>query len=57
MDMDLTGIKNQNEYYTNHYFTSIFKENAEDTISSWRQRAKEEEIALPWHSIRDTRRQ
>ena len=57
MDMDLTGIKNQNEYYTNHYFTSIFKENAEDTISSWRQRAKEEEISLPWHSFRDTRRQ
>lgn len=57
MDMDLTGIKNQNEYYTNHYFSSIFKENAEDTISSWRQRAKEDEITLPWHSFRDTRRQ
>ncbi|MBO5597048.1 MAG: N-6 DNA methylase [Oribacterium sp.] len=55
--MDLTGIKNQNEYYTNHYFTSIFKENAEDTISSWRQRAREDEIMLPWHSFRDTRRQ
>lgn len=57
MDMDLTGIKNQNEYYTNHYFTSIFKENAEDTISAWRKRAKEEDTMLPWHKFRDTRRQ
>ena len=28
MSMDLTGITNQNEYYTNHYFSSIFEENA-----------------------------
>ncbi len=57
MDMDLTGIKNVNEYYTNHYFTSIFKDNADDTISAWRQRSKEEETVLPWNRFRDTRRQ
>lgn len=55
--MDLTGIKNQNEYYTNHYFTSIFKENAEDTISFWKNRAKDEECSLPWNDFRDTSRQ
>lgn len=57
MEMDLAGIKNQNEYYTNHYFTSIFKENAEDTISAWKDKSKEEGISLPWNDFRDTSRQ
>ncbi len=57
MEMDLVGIKNQNEYYTNHYFASIFKDNAEDTIKSWKMREKEEEIQLPWKRLRDISRQ
>ena len=57
MEMDLVGIKNQNEYYTNHYFTSIFKDNADETISAWKAREKEEGITLPWHQFRDTSRQ
>ena len=57
MDMNLIGIKNQNEYYTNHYFTSIFKDNAEDTIKSWKVREKEDEIQLPWRKLRDISRQ
>lgn len=55
--MDLVGIKNQNEYYTNHYFTSIFEDNAEDTIKGWKTREKEEEIQLPWKRLRDISRQ
>lgn len=27
MSMDLTGITNKNEYYTNHYFSTVFEEN------------------------------
>lgn len=57
MEMNLVGIKNQNEYYTNHYFTSIFKDNAEDTIKRWKDREKEENIQLPWKKLRDTSRQ
>ena len=57
MEMDLVGIKNQNEYYTNHYFTSIFKDNAENTIKEWKAREKEEEIQLPWKRLRDIFRQ
>ena len=38
MEMILTGIENKNEYYTNHYFTSIFQENAEDTIKNWKEK-------------------
>ena len=53
MVMDLTGINNQNEYYTNHYFTSIFQENVEDTINGWKDRKKDEGIDLPWAVFRN----
>ena len=58
MSMDLTGITNQNEYYTNHYFSSIFEENAAETISAWRAEAKEsEEVRTPWALLRECTKQ
>lgn len=54
MAMDLHGILNQNEYYTNHYFTTIFEENAADTILNWRQASKDSGEATPWAAFRDT---
>ena len=58
MSMDLTGITNQNEYYTNHYLSSIFEENASDTISKWRAEAKDNEnVRTPWARLRDAARQ
>lgn len=54
MAMDLRGINNYNEYYTNHYFSSVFEENASETISAWRAAAKdEEETRTPWSLLRD----
>ena len=54
MSMDLTGITNQNEYYTNHYFSSIFEENASDTISGWREEARNnQEVRTPWAMLRE----
>lgn len=58
MSMDLTGITNQNEYYTNHYLSSIFEENASDTISKWRAEANDNEnVRTPWALLRDAARQ
>lgn len=58
MSMDLTGINNINEYYTNHYFASVFEENAADTLGAWRASAKEsEEFRTPWSLLRDCARQ
>ncbi len=58
MSMDLTGITNQNEYYTNHYFSSFFEDNASETISTWRAEAKDsEEVRTPWAMLRDVARQ
>lgn len=56
MAMDTRGINNKNEYYTNHYFASIFEENAAEMISEWRKQAKDKEIATPWAKFRDTSR-
>lgn len=58
MSMDLTGITNQNEYYTNHYLASIFEENASETISKWRAEAKDNDNErTPWARLRDAARQ
>lgn len=53
MSMDLTGITNKNEYYTNHYFSTVFEENVGDTITAWNVAAREsEEIRTPWSNLR-----
>lgn len=53
MSMDLTGITNKNEYYTNHYFATVFEENAGDTIKAWNAAAREaEEVRTPWSMLR-----
>ena len=53
MSMDLTGITNKNEYYTNHYFATVFEENAGDIITAWNVAAKEsKEIRTPWSNLR-----
>ena len=58
MSMDLTGITNVNEYYTNHYLESVFEGNAASTLSSWREEAKNNEyFRTPWSKLRDIARQ
>ncbi|WP_027217353.1 Eco57I restriction-modification methylase domain-containing protein [Butyrivibrio fibrisolvens] len=57
MSVDLKGINNQNEYYTNHYFATVFEENEADTISKWRNEAHEDEgVRTPWSYLRDAAR-
>ena len=58
MSIDLTGITNKNEYYTNHYFATVFEENASSTISGWNAAAKEAvEFRTPWSLLRQNARQ
>ena len=58
MSMDLTGITNKNEYYTNHYFSTVFEENTSATISGWNAAARDsEEIRTPWSLLRQNARQ
>ena len=51
MSMDLNGINNQNEYYTNHYFASMFEENAQDTLKRWREQASASGEKTPWQKL------
>lgn len=58
MSIDLTGITNKNEYYTNHYFVTVFEENASSTISGWNAASKAaEEFRTPWSLLRQNARQ
>ena len=58
MSIDLTGITNKNEYYTNHYFSTVFEENASATISGWNAVARENEgVHTPWSLLRQNARQ
>ncbi|MBP3752760.1 MAG: hypothetical protein J6H20_09045, partial [Pyramidobacter sp.] len=53
MTFDLTGIRNENEYYTSYYFSSIFQEDAADTIKEWSARAKADgAYRTPWSRLK-----
>ncbi|HZK54814.1 MAG TPA: N-6 DNA methylase [Desulfosporosinus sp.] len=56
MSMDLTGIRNINEYYTNHYLASIFAENVKETLSGWREKSQETGESTPWARLREVGR-
>ena len=58
MSIDLTGITNKNEYYNNHYFSTVFEESTSATISNWNAAAREsEEVRTPWSLLRQNARQ
>lgn len=57
MAIDLSGIESINEYYTNHYFSTMFEESEKDTIKLWSDKAKEAELKTPWAKLRNTGRQ
>ena len=51
-EIDLTGIDNINEYYTNHYLSTIFADHIKTQISDWKTSAKEAETKTPWSKLR-----
>ena len=51
MAVDLTGINNENEFYTNHYLSAIFENDIKDVLSRWKQ-SEEEGIRPPYAQIR-----
>lgn len=58
MSIDLTGITNKNEYYTNHYFSTVFEENTSATIGNWNAATRaSEESRTPWSLLRQNARQ
>lgn len=37
MTIDLTGIQNENEFYSDHYLTTVFEGDIKETIERWNQ--------------------
>lgn len=57
MSIDLTGIGNRNEYYTNHYFSTMFEDGASEHIKQWTEESKNQDTKTPWAMLRDNAKQ
>ncbi len=47
MPLDLTGITNENEFYTHHYLSAILENDLKNLFKEWNRRQKEENIPPP----------
>ena len=41
MPIDLTGIQNENEFYSDHYLTTVFEGDIKETIERWNEQNEE----------------
>src|ERR1035437_10805013 len=41
MPIDLSGIQNENEFYSDHYLTTVFEGDIKETIEHWNQNQAE----------------
>lgn len=55
-ELDLTGIDNINEYYTNHYLNTIFADSIKTEVKQWNHTEEAESLQTPWSRLRQTRR-
>ena len=47
MATDLTGINNENEFYTHHYLTAILEGDLKEVLGQWSRRESDEEGFRP----------
>lgn len=52
MAIDLTGISNENEFYTHHYLSAILENDLKDVFQEWRRREQEEDFRAPYAELR-----
>ena len=52
MTIDLTGIDNQNEFYTHHYLSAILEDDLKDVFRKWRERDEQEKVRPPFAALR-----
>ncbi|MCK5230259.1 MAG: hypothetical protein KAR13_08340, partial [Desulfobulbaceae bacterium] len=53
MAIDLTGIINDNEFYTHHYLSAILENDIKDVFSEWKRREQEDGIKPPYTELRN----
>ena len=52
MAIDLSGIRNVNEYYTAHYLSTIFEENIRETLARQKEQIQTPEEREPWRKVK-----
>ena len=57
MALNLTGISNENEFYTHHYLSAILESDLKEVFEKWRLREQEEEIKPPYTELRGLARE
>jgi hypothetical protein len=57
MAMDITGITNENEFYTHHYLSAILENDLKDIFSQWKQKEDEQAIPQPHTKLRSLRKE
>ena len=50
--MPLTGIHNENEFYSHHYLAEIFSGDIQATLERWREQAESANARTPWAELR-----
>ncbi|MCP4612931.1 MAG: class I SAM-dependent DNA methyltransferase [Planctomycetes bacterium] len=57
MAIDITGITNENEFYTHHYLSAILENDLKDVFSNWKRREDEEDVQQPYALLRGLRKE
>jgi hypothetical protein len=52
MPIDLTGITNENEFYTHHYLSAILENDLKEVLQEWKRREQDESIRPPSTELR-----
>ncbi|MDR3203517.1 MAG: class I SAM-dependent DNA methyltransferase, partial [Deltaproteobacteria bacterium] len=56
MLLDLTGIENKLEYYSDHYFYTLFEQDALESIAAWKAKSAQiKTFRAPWDRLKNLR--
>lgn len=50
MILDITGITNENEFYTHHYVSAILENDLKELFGTWKEKEDTENIPQPYLS-------
>lgn len=56
MSLDLTGILNENEFYTHHYLAAILEDDLKDVFAQWLEQKRESQLPDPPGRLRQLAR-
>ena len=56
MTIDITGISNENEFYTHHYLAAILENDLKSIFQEWKRREEEEGTTQPFARLRSLRK-